>query len=131
MPADIDDIYHFLMRYPGGVLANITIEVISRPRATRELRILGSDGEMVFSADENCVRYANSSHPDWQRFELGAGVVAAGYINPEEPYIEEMRLFTAALTAQDKSLYPNSLLDDYRVLQVLSRLEALAERGPR
>ena len=126
MNADIDDIYHALLRYPAGVLANITVEVISRPHATRQLRILGSDGEIVFNADENCVRYANTSNPEWQRFDLAAGVVETGYINPEEPYIEEMRLFLSALTQRDKSIFPHSLRDDYRVLQVLYRLEALA-----
>jgi predicted dehydrogenase len=129
MDADIDDIYHCLLQYPGGVLANLTVEVISRPRVTRELRILGSEGEIVFSADENCVRYANTDIGDWQRFDLGTGVVEAGYINPEEPYIEEMRLFAKALTQGDKSLYPNTLLDDYRVLRTLLRLEELAEEA--
>ena len=129
MNADIDDIYHCVLRYPGDVLANITVEVISRPHATRELRVLGSDGELVFSADENCVRYANVGSADWRRFDLGSGVVEAGYINPEEPYVEELRLFTSALTQRDKSIYPNSLLDDYRVLQALYRLEELAEAG--
>jgi predicted dehydrogenase len=131
MDADIDDIYHCLLRYPFGVLANMTVEVISRPQATRELRILGSEGEIVFSADENCVRYSNTGSTDWQRFDLGAGSVEAGYINPEEPYIEEMRLFTNALTQGDKSIYPNTLLDDYRVLKTMHRLEELAEGPPR
>jgi predicted dehydrogenase len=126
MQADIDDIYHGVLRYPGDVLMNLTIEVISRPRATRELRILGSEGEIVFSADDNCVRYINTNHEDWQRFDLGSGSVEAGYINPEEPYIEETRLFTTALMQRDKSIFPNTLLDDYCVLKILARLEELA-----
>ena len=131
MNADIDDIYHCLLRYPGDLLANITVEVISRPQATRELRILGSAGEIVFSADDNCVRYATTDSPDWQRCELGRGSVEAGYINPEEPYIEELRLFIEAVTQRDKAIFPNTLLDDYRVLNVLERLEALAAGGAR
>jgi predicted dehydrogenase len=127
MNADIDDIYHCLLRYPEGVLANVTVEVISRPQSTRELRVLGSTGEIVFSADENCVRYANTDHPEWVRFDLGGGSVEAGYINPEEPYIAEMRAFVDAATRKDQSLYPNSLLDDYRVLQTLYQLETLTE----
>lgn len=126
MNADIDDIYHCLLRYPEGVLANVTVEVISRPQTTRELRVLGTEGEIVFSADENCVRYANTGNPDWVRVDLGAGTVEAGYINPEEPYIAEMSAFVEAVRQQDKSLYPNTLLDDYRVLQSLYRLEELS-----
>jgi predicted dehydrogenase len=127
MNADIDDLYHCLLRYPEGVLANVTVEVVSRPQATRELRVLGTEGEIVFSADENCVRYANISSSDWQRFDLGGGTIEAGYINPEEPYIAEMRDFVEALKQRNKSIYPNTLLDDYRVLQNLYRLEELAE----
>ncbi len=131
MNADIDDIYHCLLRYPDNVLASITVEVISRPRATRELRIIGSEGEIVFSADENCVRYIDVRDNAWQRFDLGAGSVEAGYINPEEPYIEEMRLFMNALTQRDKSIFPNTLLDDYRALKILNQLETLTDASPR
>jgi predicted dehydrogenase len=127
MNADIDDIYHCLLRYPNGVLANITVEVVSQPQATREMRVLGSAGEIVFSADENCVRYCNNDNPEWVRFDLGGGTVAAGYINPEEPYIAEIREFVNAITLNNKSLYSNTLLDDYCVLQTLYQLEKLAE----
>lgn len=127
MNADIDDIYHCLLRYPGNILANVTVDVISRPKATRELRVLGTEGEIVFSADENCVRYASTGSPEWRRFDLGEGPVEQGYINPEEPYIAEMRNFVEAVSQRDKNLYPNTLLDDYHVLQTLRRLEELSE----
>ena len=126
MSADIDDLYHCLLRYPEGILANVTVEVISRPHATRELRVLGTAGEIIFSADENCVRYANTSSPDWKHFDLGGGTVESGYINPEEPYIAEMKDFLEAVRQGNKSIYPNTLLDDYGVLQTLYQLEELA-----
>ena len=128
MNADIDDIYHCLLRYPEGVLANITVEVISRPQATREMRVLGSTGEIVFSADENCVRYCNIDNSDWVKFDLDGGTPEAGYLNPEEPYIAEMRDFINAVLQDNKKLYPNTLLDDYHVLQTLCKLEELSER---
>ena len=128
--ADIDDVYHCLLRYPNEVLASMTVEVISRPNATRELRVLGTQGELVFSADERCVRYANTNARDWVRFDLGTGTVEKSYINPEEPYIAEMRDFVEAVSKGDKSLFPNTLLDDYGVLQTLNRLEQLSERTP-
>jgi len=127
MNADIDDIYHCLLRYPDGVLGNVTVEVISRPRATRELRVLGTEGEIVFSADENRVRYVNTKNLEWVLFDLGCGTVEAGYINPEEPYISEMKDFVEAVRQGDRSLYPNTLLADYHVLQTLYRLEELSE----
>ena len=64
---------------------------------------------------------------DWAHFEFKAGTVENLYINPEEPYIEEMRAWTQALVSRDASSYPNSLREDYQILKVLSDLEALAE----
>lgn len=123
MPADIDDIYHCLLRYDGNIAANITIEVISRPRVTRELRILGSEGILCFSADTNSVNYINESLDAWNEVKLDKGTVESQYINPEEPYIAEMRDFVAAVEAGDASLFPNTLEDDYHVLQTLYALE--------
>ena len=125
--ADIDDIYHCLLCYPNGVLANMTVEVISRPKATRELRVLGTEGELVFSADENCVRTVRLGEKEWTRHNLGKGTVEAEYINPEEPYIAEIADFVAAVEARDPSRFPNSLLEDVRVLETLQQLERLAE----
>ena len=127
MPADIDDLYHCLLRYDGNVLVNLTVEVVSRPKATREMRVLGSEGEIVFSADTSSVRYINASMKDWKEFQFDEGIVESQYINPEEPYIAEMKDFIAAVQAKNQSLYPNSLEDDYEILQVLYSLEKLTE----
>jgi predicted dehydrogenase len=125
VPADIDDVYLCTLRYPGNLLATLTVEVISRPVATRVLRVLGTEGQIVFDADEGCVRYSTLKNPDWAHVPLAKGNAENGYINPEEPYIAEMSDFVRAAAARDQSLYPNSLRDDWRVLQVLDHLEAL------
>jgi predicted dehydrogenase len=127
IPADIDDIYHCLLRYDGNVLANMTVEVVSRPKATREMRVLGSEGEIVFSADSNSVRYINTSMEEWKEFKFDMGTVESQYINPEEPYIAEMKDFIAAVEAKDRTLYPNLLEEDYNVLQTLNALERMTE----
>jgi len=124
--ADIDDIYHCVMRYPDGVLANLTVEVLARPRAVQDMRIVGTEGYLVFDAHAHCVRYASVESPEWTHVDLGAGTVEAGYVYAEEPYVAEMRDFTEAVRQRNKGLFPNTLLDDYRVLQMLYRLEALA-----
>ena len=126
MNVAIDDIYHCLLEYPGNVLANITVEVISRPVATRQLRLLGSEGEIVFSTDDNTVRYITTAEKKWHVSDLGSGTVEFGYINPEEPYIMEMKDFTDAVSQFDGSLFPNCLVDDYNVLQTLYQLESLS-----
>ncbi|MDP2782324.1 Gfo/Idh/MocA family protein [Devosia sp.] len=125
MPADIDDIYHCLLRYDDNVIANLTVEVISRPRATRDMRVLGSEGEIVFSADSNSVRYINTSMEEWKEFKFDTGTVERQYINPEEPYIAEMRDFVTAVEAKNQSLFPNSLDEDYAILQTLYALEQM------
>lgn len=126
MDADIDDIYHCILRYPDGMLANVTVEVISRPKAIRELNILGSSGRLVFSADEHCVRYVAVGDEDWTRINLGTGTVEKGYINPEEPYISEMADFLKAIEAADRRVFPNTLESDVRILALLNNLEKLS-----
>ncbi len=124
--ADIDDIYHCLLRYPNGPLANITIDVISRPKAIRELHIMGSEGRLVFSGDENCVRYIKVGDLDWTLINLSIGTIEDGYINPEEPYILEIADFVKAVSAGDRHLFPNTLESDARILDLLTNLERLS-----
>lgn len=127
LPADIDDTYMAVLRYDGHFLLNLTIDVVARPHATRIMRLLGSEGELVFDGDANEVRYATVRAPEWVRLDLGGGTVEAGYIYPEEPYVAEMRDFIAAVRQRDARAFPNSLMDDFHVLQTLYRLEALSE----
>lgn len=127
MNADIDDIYHCLLRYEHNVVANITVEVVSRPKACRDMRVLGSEGEIVLSADTNSVRYINTSMENWKEYKFDAGTIESQYINPEEPYIAEVRDFVSAVEAKDQSLFPNSLGDDYAILETLYNLEKLTE----
>jgi predicted dehydrogenase len=127
--ADIDDVYHCLLRYPGNVLANLTVEVISRPKATRELRVLGSEGQIVFSGEERSVRYCNLKEREWVRHDFASGTVEKNYINPEEPYIAELTDFVNAVTQRDRKLYPNTLKDDYDILQTLYKLEELSGKN--
>lgn len=130
MPADIDDIYHCLLEYPNNVIGNLTVEVISRPKATREIRILGSIGEIVYNADDNVVKYINTDMDDWELFSFDSGTVENGYINPEEPYINEVKAFVTSVgevKERKKITYPNTLEDDYKILQTLYKLEDISE----
>lgn len=128
--ADIDDLYHCILRFPkAGPVCNMTIEVISRPQATREMRILGTEGEIVFSGDSNSVRYRNLTNDTWNVFEFASGTIENEYINPEEPYIEELRICIDSISSRDPTKYPNSLGFDYKILNILAKLEGLAERS--
>ena len=128
--ANIDDIYYCILEYPNNVIGNLIVEVISRPKATREIRILGSEGEIAFSADSNELRYINLKMNDWQRINFDIGIVETGYINPEEPYINEVKAFLDGIVEIENgrvSSYPNTLEDDYKILQTLYELENISE----
>ncbi|MGJ0308736.1 Gfo/Idh/MocA family protein [Aliarcobacter cryaerophilus] len=130
MNADIDDIYHCILEYPNNVIGNLTVEVVSRPKATREIRILGTEGEIVYSADNNELRYINLQMNDWERVNFDTGTVESGYINPEEPYINEVKAYIDAIEKilnGETSTYPNTLEDDYKILQTLYKLEKISE----
>jgi predicted dehydrogenase len=121
----IDDIYHCLLSYPDGLIGNLTVEVVSRPKATREFRLIGSEGQIVFSGDDNMVKYINTSMSDWETIYFKTGTLQKQYINPEEPYIQEMKEFLIAITEKNSALFSNSLFDDYKTLQNLYELERL------
>lgn len=123
---DIDDYYQFLIEYDSGVMANIQIEVLSRPRSTRELRIIGSEGQIVYSGDSASVGLANLKNPNWELKLLQSGTVESGYINPEEPYIAELCDFLSSVRALNQNLFPNNLLLDSKVLKFLYKLEEMA-----
>lgn len=128
--ADIEDIYHSILEYPRGVICNLTVEVISRPKATRELRIIGSDGVISYSADSNELKFINTKMQDWEIISFTTGTVESGYINPEEPYINEIKDFIEAvenISANKSSAYPNTLEDDYKILKTLYKLEEISE----
>lgn len=124
--APIDDIYHCILNFPSDIICNLTIEVLSRPKATRELRIIGSKGLLVMSGEENCVKFCTVDAVEWSRFDLGSGTVEDKYIYPEEPYIEEIKSFIDAVNCRDQSRFPNTLHDDYKILETLLELERLS-----
>jgi len=129
LPVDIHDIYTCLLDYPNGVIGNVTIEVISRPTATRQLLVLGSEGKLEFSNDTN-VRYLKVGDKQWTSFPLADMTIEQGYIYPEEPYIAELKDFIRAIDEGNRTIFPNTLDDDARVLKLMGALEELS-RGTR
>lgn len=129
MPADIEDIYHCILEYPDNMIGNLTVEVVSRPKAIRECRILGSTGQIIFSGESNSVKYINTDMTDWKEYCFDTGTVESGYINPEEPYINEVASYINAIDdvlAGKPFSYPNTLQDDYKILNTLYKLEDIS-----
>lgn len=127
LPADIDDLYHSVVEYPGGLIAAVTIEVLSRPSATREFRLVGTEGVITFSGQRGILEVEVAGDPaqSWSE-PLTQGDPAPGYVYPEMPYINEMRDFMGAVASSDASLFPNDFGRDARVLGLLNELEAMS-----
>lgn len=126
LQADIDDYYSVLFSYDQGVKGCMTVEVLSRPVNTRELRIIGTEGILKFSADSNSVQVSNTESPGWETIQLDSGTKVTGAINPDEPYREELEAFLKAVSGG--GAFPNTLREDYEVLQILDQVDKVSER---
>lgn len=126
MNANIDDIYHCILEYPNKMILNLTVEVISRPEAVRDFRLLGTKGEIVYSSDNETLKYITTNMKEWEEISFEKGTIESQYINPEEPYINEIQDFINAIKNKDIKLFPNSLEEDYKILNTLYSLENLS-----
>lgn len=124
--ADIDDLYHCLLKFPNNVVGNLTVEVISRPSNTRVMRIIGSEGILEYNSDQNQIKVINLKNSEWKYFSLESGTIEKQYIYPEQPYIKEMNLFLTAIAENNPAIFPNTLLEDYEILNTLTELEAIS-----
>lgn len=120
LPADIDDIYMLQMSHEGGVLGQLIVDVLSRS-AVRYLRITGSEGTLEWDDGAKRLRVFRASTGQWHEESIGLGQVEARYINPEEPYIEEIRTFLDCVANRRAPAY--TLLNDVSILSLLYRAE--------
>ena len=121
---NIDDIYHFVLQFPKNVIANITIEVLSRPLPSRELVIIGSDGKITYNESSKIIKYCNYKNSNIiKKYKVTQGKSYKGYINPERPYIDEMKDFLSAIKKNKTKKFPNNLFKDSKILSVLEDIE--------
>lgn len=125
--APIDDTYFFLLRYDHEAMVNVTVEVITRPKAVRKMVIVGEDGLIEYDTQDNIVKYISMGLANWIEYKLPTPDSHENYINPEAPYVLELRDFIAAVNEKDPDLYPNSLLHDYNVLLTLNEIEKISK----
>lgn len=116
LAADIDDIYNLVMEFEGGVAGHLCVDVISRP-AVRSFRAIGTSGTIEWNESEKKVKIFDCSG-NVENIDIASGNVETGYINPEEPYIEELRLFIETVTSGERK-FENSLEKDLRMLKYL------------
>ena len=116
------DFYDLGLKYPKNIFFNLTIEILSRPIATRELLILGSLGKIILSFDQKVVKYKNTKMQKFKTYPFNSGKIIKGYINSERPYISEIRTFIKAVKKRNSSLFPNTLENDFEILRLTSKL---------
>lgn len=117
------DIYHFTLKFPKNIIANITIEVLSRGAPTRYMTILGSKGKIYFNYEDKVIKLY-SEHSIRKTFHINeGGKLYKGYVYSEKPYINEMSDFIKAVLQKKRNLFPNNLFNDSRILRVLENIE--------
>lgn len=117
----IDDTYNCMFDY-NSYLATVTVDVVSR-YATRRLTVNGSQKQLSWAWEENCVKVFDPILGEWERREYKVAQAASGY-NPnisEGMYVDEIAAFMNA--AKGLAKYPNTLQDDRKILDILYRLE--------
>jgi len=125
LEADIDDLYTAELTQSGGLIGQLTVDVLSRP-PVRDFRLIAAGGAIRWDGIANTLQVSQGQQ-SWEQVELRAGIPEAGYINPEEPYIEEMKDFLALVKSGTPPKY--SLRDDIRILKVLGAIERSSVEG--
>ena len=121
LEAPIDDVYHLLLANSGKkIQGHLTVDVLARP-AVRFLRVVGTRGQLIWDAGLKTVSWFTMDGDVWHQWQQEAGTVEKGYINPEEPYIEEIQRVLLAIEGTQP--YPYTYSEDSRVLDVLYAAE--------
>ncbi len=120
LDADIDDIYQLLLRFESKVIGHLMVDVIARP-AVRSFRLLGTTGTIEWDHSLKRLRHYSTNSGTWNEESLDSGTVESGYIHAEEPYVDEMAAFLAAVRRERPWPYP--FAEDGRILNLLERAE--------
>lgn len=124
---EIDDTYNAILDH-GSFSVVLTIDVVTR-HATRRLLINGSERQLVWDWDDQCVRVFHHDRQEWETITYDAAPAAAGYNKniTEGMYIDEMRAFLTGI--DHPGSYVNNLEHDHRVLKLLYTIERSWEQG--
>lgn len=120
----IEDTYNLLAAYPT-MLLNLSVDVVSRC-ATRKILVNGELGQIIWNWEDSFVNVYSAVSGTWESHKYGQMPAVDGYNKniTEEMYVEEIRCFLKGCS--EAGYYPNTLLDDYRVLKLLYSMEEAA-----
>ncbi len=120
LEVNIDDLYQLLLKFRNGVIGHLLVDVLARPDV-RHMRIIGTQGILEWIPKQNEIRASNMNDYSWEAIKTDQGTVEAQYVNPEEPYIEEMNRFVRAIQGQEDFGYTYD--EDHQILQILYKAE--------
>ena len=123
LPIKFNDLIRFSLLFSKKILADVTIEVLSRPISTRELIIVGSRGKIILSSDQKIIKFINTNMKKYKIFPINKGKIMKGYINSEKPYIDEIRSFIKSIKYPNKK-FPNNLFHDIQMLNMMNKIVA-------
>lgn len=120
----IDDTYSAILTLTEGILA-LTVDVVSR-QAVRHLIINGSEGQIQWNWSNSYISIFNDKSEE-ERISFTAKKAHEGYNSniTEEMYELEMNAFIESLS--NRTPFPNDLIFDDRVLQVLEAIETSSD----
>jgi len=123
----IEDTYNCLLDY-GDHLSVVTVDVVSR-FATRRLVINGSEKQLYWAWEENCIKIYDPKKGAWENRDYQMISAQQGYNSNigENMYIEEIADFLSAIKGEKK--YINTMEGDYDVLQLLYKVEEADKAG--
>lgn len=118
---DIEDSYVCSLDY-GDMVGGMLVDVTGR-NALRNLVINFEEAQLQWRCDREQLEIYTPGKENWEKIGLGEMLHEDGYsrtIN-ENMYIEEMDAFLKGIG--DRTLYPNTIEKDIRVLELLREIE--------
>jgi len=128
LPCDIDDIYQLQIKHANSSVGSLIVDVIAQP-AVRHIRILGSKGTLEWENSRRIVRVYWADQGRWVEESLGLGTVEKRYLEPEEPYMEELKAFIDCIKTNTAPAY--TFEHDLEILKLLQAAEYSSASGQR
>ena len=124
IPADIDDVFHLLGRFAGGLSGSFTSSVAFRVPG-RSLEVACEDGQIIWDSRAHRVMVYSAADGKWQH----TMETASREHSYDRMYIEEIEHFLQAVRGE--VTYMRDFHDVKRMLEVLCAIERSAAEGRR
>ena len=122
----INDVCHLLLKFESEIIGHLLVDVVSKA-PIRHMRIVASKGNIEWDNNEKAVKVYSGDNRLWRTESLIHGCVENMYINPEEPYIDEMRCFLEAI--HGIAPFPYTFEEHLKILNLLDQAKESAKRS--